>query len=148
MDSFSLELDQSSDYLLDVARCSLITKLPKNLVNVVAPILVDAVKITSVSDKPDLHMVEILKMQHQSSDETCLIRGLVLDHGGRHPNMPKALKRCLILNLNVSLEYEKTYVFLKTSIVKLTPNLFIALLHKKTSLSLQSVALQTKRFAR
>lgn len=42
--------------------------------------------------------------------ETELIRGLVLDHGARHPDMPKFVKKCYILNLNVSLEYEKTEV--------------------------------------
>ena len=31
-----------------------------------------------------------------------------MDHGGRHPDMPKKLKNCYILTLNVSLEYEKT----------------------------------------
>lgn len=44
--------------------------------------------------------------------ETELIRGLVLDHGARHPDMPKFVKKCYILNLNVSLEYEKTEVFI------------------------------------
>ena len=58
----------------------------------------------------DLHMVEIMKMQHRTASETQLIRGLVLDHGARHPDMPKRLENCYILTLNVSLEYEKTYV--------------------------------------
>ena len=44
--------------------------------------------------------------------ETELIRGLVLDHGARHPDMPKFVKKCYILNLNVSLEYEKTEVLI------------------------------------
>jgi len=43
--------------------------------------------------------------------ETDLIRGLVLDHGSRHPDMPTKLKNCYILTCNVSLEYEKTEVF-------------------------------------
>jgi T-complex protein 1 subunit zeta len=42
--------------------------------------------------------------------ETELIRGLVLDHGARHENMPKFIKNCYILTANVSLEYEKTEV--------------------------------------
>jgi T-complex protein 1 subunit zeta len=36
-----------------------------------------------------------------------LVRGLVLDHGARHPDMPKRVKNAFILTLNVSLEYEK-----------------------------------------
>jgi len=38
------------------------------------------------------------------------VKGLVMDHGGRHPDMPKKLTNCYIMILNVSLEYEKTEV--------------------------------------
>lgn len=58
----------------------------------------------------DLYMIEIMKMQHRTASETQLIRGLVLDHGARHPDMPKRVENAFILTLNVSLEYEKTYV--------------------------------------
>lgn len=61
-------------------------------------------------DPIDLHMIEIMKMQHRTASETQLIRGLVLDHGARHPDMPKRLENSYILTLNVSLEYEKTSV--------------------------------------
>ena len=53
-------------------------------------------------------MVEIMHMRHKLSNESKLIQGLVLDHGARHPNMPKNLKKCYILTCNVSLEYENT----------------------------------------
>jgi len=33
-----------------------------------------------------------------------------LDHGGRHPDMPKRVENAFILTCNVSLEYEKTEV--------------------------------------
>ena len=36
-----------------------------------------------------------------------LIRGLVMDHGSRHPDMPKRVEDAYILTCNVSLEYEK-----------------------------------------
>ena len=39
-----------------------------------------------------------------------LIQGLVLDHGARHPDMPKRVENAFILTCNVSLEYEKRYV--------------------------------------
>jgi T-complex protein 1 subunit zeta len=42
--------------------------------------------------------------------ETSLVKGIVMDHGGRHPDMPKSLQNCYILTCNVSLEYEKTEV--------------------------------------
>lgn len=59
-------------------------------------------------DPIDLHMVEIMKMQHRVASETQLVRGLVLDHGARHPDMPKRVENAFVLTLNVSLEYEKT----------------------------------------
>jgi T-complex protein 1 subunit zeta len=62
-------------------------------------------------DPIDLHMVEIMKMQHRTASETQLVRGLVMDHGARHPDMPKRVENAFILTLNVSLEYEKTYAF-------------------------------------
>jgi len=42
--------------------------------------------------------------------ETRLVKGLVLDHGSRHSEMPKSLRNCYILTCNISLEYEKTEV--------------------------------------
>jgi T-complex protein 1 subunit zeta len=74
-------------------------------------VVVDAVKCITKEDKPiDLHMIEIMHMQHKMSTESKLIRGLVLDHGGRQSDLPSSHKNCYILNLNVSLEYEKTEV--------------------------------------
>lgn len=55
-------------------------------------------------------MVEIMKMQHRTASETQLIRGLALDHGARHPDMPKKVENAFILSLNVSLEYEKSEI--------------------------------------
>merc|ERR1719319_1591319 len=51
-----------------------------------------------------------MEMQHRSETDTQLVNGIVLDHGGRHPDMPKRLENCYILTMNVSLEYEKTEV--------------------------------------
>jgi len=58
----------------------------------------------------DLHMIEVMHMQHKMSTESKLVRGLVLDHGGRYSELPSSMKNCYILCLNVSLEYEKTEV--------------------------------------
>ncbi|XP_036922438.1 T-complex protein 1 subunit zeta-2 isoform X3 [Sturnira hondurensis] len=58
----------------------------------------------------DLFMVEIMEMKHKSDTDTKLIRGLVLDHGARHPEMKKRVEDAFILTCNVSLEYEKTEV--------------------------------------
>jgi T-complex protein 1 subunit zeta len=74
----------------------------------------------------DLHMIEIMKMQHRTSSETQLVRGLVLDHGARHPDMPKRVENAFILTLNVSLEYEKTYVVVPISQRTITDALFLS----------------------
>merc|ERR1719428_1015253 len=73
--------------------------------------VVDAVRCVKKPGEPlDLHMVEILHMKHKLVTDTKLIRGMVLDHGSRHPDMPKRLENCYILTMNVSLEYEKSEV--------------------------------------
>jgi T-complex protein 1 subunit zeta len=117
-----------------VAYTSLATKLHKSLAKSLSQSLVDAVlairrkgKVDKIGAKReeesvekvaesevethepiDLHMVELMKMQHLTDVDTRLVKGLVLDHGPRHPDMPKRLENCFILTLNVSLEYEKT----------------------------------------
>lgn len=75
------------------------------------PDIVDAVlAIYAPLAKPDLHMIEIMTMQHRTAADTQLIRGLALDHGARHPDMPKRVENAFILTLNVSLEYEKSEI--------------------------------------
>uniref|UniRef100_A0A1L8DUC7 Putative tcp-1/cpn60 chaperonin family protein n=1 Tax=Nyssomyia neivai TaxID=330878 RepID=A0A1L8DUC7_9DIPT len=98
--------------LMDVARTSLATKVRADLAEVLTEVCVGAVlAIKGKEDKPvDLHMVELMEMQHKTSTDTQLIEGLVLDHGARHPDMPKRLENAYILTCNVSLEYEKSEV--------------------------------------
>ncbi len=111
METFKVPVDTDRETLLSVARTSLRTKLHTALADTLTEVVVDAVLTIRKEDQPiDLHMVEIMKMQHQSDQDTRLIRGLVMDHGARHPDMPKRLTNCHILILNVSLEYEKTEV--------------------------------------
>ncbi|KAL6308209.1 chaperonin-containing T-complex zeta subunit Cct6 [Sparassis latifolia] len=113
-----MKLDRAT--LINVAYTSLATKVHLSLAKQLAAEVVDAV-LTIRPPPPsegsgefrepiDLHMVEIMKMQHRTASETQLVRGLVLDHGARHPDMPKRVENAFILTLNVSLEYEKTEV--------------------------------------
>jgi len=96
---------------MDVARASLLTKVHPSIANPLTEILVDAVNTIKREGQPiDLHMIEIMHMMHKMSTESRLIKGLVLDHGGRHEGMPSRLENCYIMTLNVSLEYEKTEV--------------------------------------
>ena len=111
MDTFKLQKEVDRELLLSVARTSLATKLNASLAEKLTPAIADAVlSIYHPPAKPDLHMVEIMKMQHRTASDTSLIKGLALDHGARHPDMPKRVENAYILTLNVSLEYEKSEV--------------------------------------
>lgn len=55
-------------------------------------------------------MVELMHMKHKLDSDTRLVRGLVLDHGARHPDMPKQVTDAYILTANIGLEFEKSEV--------------------------------------
>ena len=70
--------------------------------------VVDAVLAIRKEGEPiDLHMIELQQMQHKTAMDTTLVKGIVMDHGARHPDMAKRTEDCHILTCNVSLEYEK-----------------------------------------
>ena len=104
------------DTLVSIARTALRTKLHEELADHLTEIVVSAVQVVHAksTDKDiptlDLHMIEIMHMKHQSALDTTFIDGLVLDHGARHPDMPKRSENSHIMILNVSLEYEKSEV--------------------------------------
>lgn len=67
--------------------------------------------ILTDDDKPvDLNMIEIMTMERKMGTDSRFVNGLVLDHGGRHPDMPKVLTNCHMMTCNVTFEYEKTEV--------------------------------------
>mmetsp|Transcript_3784 Transcript_3784/g.10894 ORF Transcript_3784/g.10894 Transcript_3784/m.10894 type:complete len:533 (-) Transcript_3784:196-1794(-) len=99
----------------EAARCvagtSLRTKLAEAMASRLTDIVCDAVLTVRKPDEPiDLYMVEIMHMKHKLESETRLVKGLVLDHGSRHPDMPKHMRNCFVLTANISLEYEKSEV--------------------------------------
>ncbi|KAK1921983.1 chaperonin Cpn60/TCP-1 family [Papiliotrema laurentii] len=118
LDSFRQTPTLDRANLISVAHTSLSTKLHAALAQKLSADVVDAVLAIQPretgpdgwKDPIDLHMIEIMKMQHKSDTDTQLVRGLVMDHGARHPDMPKRIENAYILTLNVSLEYEKTEV--------------------------------------
>jgi len=111
LDRFRVRKTIDKELLLRVAQTSLRTKLDPEMADSLTEIIVDSVQIIHHPPNPiDLYMVELMTMQHRDAAETKLIRGLVLDHGARHPDMPKRLENCYVLIANVSLEYEKTEV--------------------------------------
>ncbi|KAL6040935.1 T-complex protein 1 subunit zeta [Balamuthia mandrillaris] len=96
------------ELLTSVARTSLRTKVPQKVADLLTEIVVDAVLTIRRPEQPiDLHMIEVMTMPHRSTTDSRLVKGLVLDHGGRHPDMPKRLENCYILICNVSLEFDK-----------------------------------------
>mmetsp|Transcript_2012 Transcript_2012/g.4100 ORF Transcript_2012/g.4100 Transcript_2012/m.4100 type:complete len:376 (-) Transcript_2012:142-1269(-) len=87
------------------------TKIKISNVNVIAKIVVDAVlTIQRQKEISDLNLIEILQMEDQNDLESRFVRGIVLDHGARHPDMPKILHNVFILVCNISLEYEKSEI--------------------------------------
>nr|QBH73709.1 chaperonin [Isotomurus palustris] len=112
LDAMKIPVTLDREALLHVAQTSLRTKVHKKLADLLSVICVEAVLTILEEDEKsmDLHMIELMEMQHRNEYDTCLIKGLVMDHGGRHPDMPKSLNNCYILTCNVSLEYEKTEV--------------------------------------
>ncbi|KAF2896284.1 hypothetical protein ILUMI_09891 [Ignelater luminosus] len=111
LDKIKIPIEINRQNLLDVARTSLRTKVHERLADVLTDVCVDAVLAIRQEGKPvDLHMVELMEMQHKTATDTQLIKGLVLDHGSRHPDMPKRLTNAYILTCNISMEYEKSEV--------------------------------------
>lgn len=110
LNSFVVKKPIDRDVLLQVAQSSLCTKVSSELADILTPIVTDAVLAVKNGDNLDLHMIEVMPMMHETAKDTQLVQGLVLDHGARHPDMPKSVSHAHVLILNVSLEYEKTEV--------------------------------------
>ena len=108
LEKFKIERAIDRETLLNVARTSLRTKVRQEVADSLTEAIVDAVMCIHKDEEPiDLHMVEIMKMMHKTDTDSRLVKGLVMDHGPRHPDMPKRVEDAYILSLNVSLEYEK-----------------------------------------
>eukprot|EP00752_Nemacystus_decipiens_P014358 g12772.t1 len=104
-------VEEDRELLESVARTSLRTKLREEVADNMTDAVTGAVlTIMKSRDEIDLHMVEIMQMRHKTGTDSTLIKGLVMDHGARHPDMPRNLKNCHVLTCNVSFEYEKTEV--------------------------------------
>jgi len=112
IDSSAMKMDTTArDLLVKIAEASLRTKMHKELADLFTEIVVDAVlTIRNPDGKIDLHMIEVMHMMHKAGTDSRLVKGLVMDHGGRHPGMPKSLKKCRILTMNYDLEYQKSEV--------------------------------------
>jgi T-complex protein 1 subunit zeta len=109
MENQKVQKKLNRETLVTMARCALNTKISPELAEIFAEYVTDAVLTIQRPDTPlDLHMVEIMTMEEEEVQQSRLVKGLVLDHGARHPDMPKELRNSYILTCNVSLEYEKS----------------------------------------
>lgn len=117
LDEFKVPVEQGStkydrELLTCIASTSLKTKLDHELADGITEAIVDAILcVAPEEDKPvDLNMIEVMTMERKMGTDSRFVNGLVLDHGGRHPDMPKILEKCHIMTCNVTFEYEKTEV--------------------------------------
>lgn len=105
------DIFKDRELIASVAKTALRTKLSDEIANTVTEAVVSAMMCISEEDVPiDLHMIEIMSMEHKSGSESTFIDGLVMDHGARHPDMPKSMTNVHLLTCNVSMEYEKTEI--------------------------------------
>ena len=77
MESFKVANEMDRDTLINVAKTSLRTKLRAELADVLTEAVVDAVLAIRKPDAPiDLHMIEIMKMQHKADTDSRLVKGI------------------------------------------------------------------------
>lgn len=120
LDAFKVSLEnpiQDRDLLRSIASTSLKTKLDHELAESMTEAVVDSIRCVAPEEGPDekaqpldLNMIEIMTMEQKMGTDSRFVNGIVLDHGGRHPDMPKVLTNCRIMTCNVTFEYEKTEV--------------------------------------
>uniref|UniRef100_A0A2R5LGL0 Putative t-complex protein 1 subunit zeta danio rerio chaperonin n=1 Tax=Ornithodoros turicata TaxID=34597 RepID=A0A2R5LGL0_9ACAR len=111
LEAMKIPQKMDRDVLVNVAHTSLATKVSADVAQHLTEVCVDAVlAVHRPGEQINLHMVEMMEMQHKTELDTRLVRGLVLDHGARHPDMSKLVKDAFVLACNVSLEYEKSEV--------------------------------------
>lgn len=108
LSGIKIDLQETAEHIRHLALTVLRAKYTERQARPLAEMLVAAVEKVKRNGVPDLKMLEIMKMPNiYASDPLKLVNGLVLDHGGRHPMMPKRMENVFILCTNISFEYEK-----------------------------------------
>lgn len=111
VDTMKIDVKLERELLVNVGRCSLLTKVSQTVALSLAEIVTDAVTtIAREGQQIDLHMVEIMPLMSLAAGNSRLVKGIVLDHGCRHPDMPKKVTNAYILTCNISMEHEKSEV--------------------------------------
>ncbi|OAG31182.1 T-complex protein 1 subunit zeta [Nematocida displodere] len=108
LDGLKIPLDSASEHIYNLGLTALRSKFAAPQAKKFSDLLVSAIKTVTENGSTDLKMLEVVKMMNIDSTEPLrVVQGLVLDHGGRHPMMPKKLENVFILCTNLSFEYEK-----------------------------------------
>jgi len=112
LDTLKITKDATDrEVLTSIARSTLQTKASEEMCTHLTDIVVDAILTIQQEGVPiDTHMVEMQALKHRLGVDTQLIRGLVLDHGPRHPDMPTRVENAYIFACSLEMEYEKTEV--------------------------------------
>lgn len=75
LEKFKIDGVPDRQRLYDVATTSLRTKIDRKLADQMSEMCVDAVLSIQRKDGIDLHMVELMEMQHKTATETTLVKG-------------------------------------------------------------------------
>jgi T-complex protein 1 subunit zeta len=106
-EGYQINIDKKA--LLNVAYSVVSTKINIKIAEKMSKILVEAIlTIFQKGYQLDLNMIEIMQIENHNEMDSRWVKGIVLDHGARHPDMPKLVNNAFILLCNASLEYEKT----------------------------------------
>jgi len=113
LEKIAEKIDEEDKYNLEkIAITSMTGKSAERASEHLARIVVDAVRtvMETSGDKLeiDIENIKLEKKQGGSSDDTELIKGLIIDKEVVHPGMPKSIKNAKIALLDSSLEIEKT----------------------------------------
>ncbi|KAI5192157.1 T-complex protein 1 subunit zeta [Nematocida minor] len=108
LESMKVPIEDTKDTIYNLAYTALRTKFSKKQTEKYSNIIVSAAETVRSGNTTDLKMLEIVKMADIDATEPLrIVKGLVMDHGGRHPMMPRRLENVFILCTNISFEYEK-----------------------------------------
>lgn len=108
LEGMKIPIEDTKDTIYNLAYTALRTKFSQKHAEKYSNIIVTASETVRSGKKTDLKMLEIVKMADiDASEPIRIVKGLVMDHGGRHPMMPKRMENVFILCTNISFEYEK-----------------------------------------
>jgi thermosome len=109
LDKISVKLDAHDKKVLKgIAETSMNSKSVMGAKEHFSKIAVDAVLQIYDNGKADIDMIEVIKKQGKSLDETELVKGMVIDKEIVHASMPRKVEGAKIALVNAAIEVEKT----------------------------------------